>query len=334
MQCSVVVDDEATEASYMLTSYSADGGESLPSEPFTVLFSQTTALQAAARITVQEGSRNITADASTSTGTITGYSWNFGDGTLLDTTSPTASHTYLEDATYTVTLTIHDNSGETAATQQEITINTAGTNHPPVAQLVLLSSPTGNSPLLSSFDASHSTDPDGDPLTYSWNFGDGSQVTGGAQISHQYAEPGTYTASVTVTDNKGGVDSINSQPIIVLASADGDTLLNPQAVIRVDTTISLPSAVINFSGSGSVASSSDVKITGYSWNFGDGGTGEGENVSHVFKQEGIYLVQLVVTDSNGHQDMASTTVYISNTADVKSRAALLIQIYKLLLLNK
>ena len=58
-----------------------------------------------------------------------------------------------------------------------------------------------------SFDASKSTDEDGDTLTYSWNFGDNStskEVSG----THTYAEPGEYTVTLVVSD--GG---LNSDPV-------------------------------------------------------------------------------------------------------------------------
>ena len=78
------------------------------------------------------------------------------------------------------------------------------TNQPPRASFT--ATPLqGKAPLLVSFNASASTDPNGDALTYSWNFGDGSPLGSGVTVSHTYQQKGPYTAVLTVNDGKGGV---------------------------------------------------------------------------------------------------------------------------------
>jgi len=77
----------------------------------------------------------------------------------------------------------------------------ASGNQPPVA--VIAAAPTsGVAPLGVSFDGGNSSDPDGSVISYAWNFGDGATAAGAA-ANHTYAEPGTYTAELTVTDNQG-----------------------------------------------------------------------------------------------------------------------------------
>ncbi len=75
-------------------------------------------------------------------------------------------------------------------------------NHSPLA-VISPSNATGAAPLMVAFDGTGSSDPDGDPLTFTWNFGDGS-ATGSGPIppTHQYALRGLYTATLTVSDGK------------------------------------------------------------------------------------------------------------------------------------
>jgi uncharacterized repeat protein (TIGR01451 family) len=61
---------------------------------------------------------------------------------------------------------------------------------------------TGPAPLTVAFDGTASTDPDGDPLTYAWDFGDGQGSTA-ASPKHTYMASGRYSAVLTVRDDKG-----------------------------------------------------------------------------------------------------------------------------------
>lgn len=85
-------------------------------------------------------------------------------------------------------------------------------NIPPTASFV--ANPLqGPAPLAVAFDASSSFDPDGEIVSYSWNFGDGATGSG-VTITHTYDSPGTYTARLTVTDDRGATDSA-TRPIHV-----------------------------------------------------------------------------------------------------------------------
>jgi len=87
-------------------------------------------------------------------------------------------------------------------------------NRPPVARLTApAQAQVGEAVTL---DASASSDPDNDPLSYTWDFGDGTPPakTTFARTTHSYARVGNYTARVTVDDGKGGINSATA-PIAV-----------------------------------------------------------------------------------------------------------------------
>lgn len=96
---------------------------------------------------------------------------------------------------------------------------TGTANRAPTA--VAAANPTsGPAPLDVSFSSTGSSDPDGDPLTYDWDFGDGSPHSTSASPSHTYTAAGTFTATLRVSDNRGGegtatvrIDSGNTPPV-------------------------------------------------------------------------------------------------------------------------
>jgi glucose/arabinose dehydrogenase/PKD repeat protein len=98
-----------------------------------------------------------------------------------------------------------------------------GTNGSPVA--VIEADPTnGAAPLTVNFDGSRSTDPDGDTLSFAWDFGDGATATG-ATVAHTYSSSGRYTAELTVADGRGGIDT--EQSVIAVGEPPVATLTAP-----------------------------------------------------------------------------------------------------------
>lgn len=115
---------------------------------------------------------------------------------------------------------------------------TGAANRDPVAQAS--ATPTsGAAPLDVQFNASASSDPDNDPLTFSWDFGDGTNGSG-ATPSHRYNAPGTYNAVVTVSDGRGGTDTATVR-IDAGNTAPQPTITSPTTnqLFRVGETVTL-----------------------------------------------------------------------------------------------
>ncbi len=233
---------------------------------------------------------NFTSTSSDPDGTITAYSWNFGDGSPAVTTQ-NASHTYAAGGTYTVTLTVTDNLGATNSSSQSVTVS--ATNQPPVASFT-----QSCSELTCSF-TSTSSDPDGTITAYSWNFGDGSPAVTTQNASHAYGAAGTYTVTLTVTDNLGATNS-SSQSVTVTAPNQPPIASFTQSCIGLTCSFT------------STSSDPDGTITAYSWDFGDGSPAVTTQIApHTYAASGTYTVTLTVTDNLGATNSSSQSVTVT-----------------------
>ncbi|MCI0434054.1 MAG: PKD domain-containing protein [Gemmatimonadetes bacterium] len=134
---------------------------------------------------------------------IVSWAWTFGDG--KSGTGPLVSHTWAGPSNQSVWLTVTDTDGLTSQTLTSLfDVNT--TNRTPVVDFTIGSGPSCNGPLQVYVDATASTDPDGDPLAYHIDFGDGSTTTAPA-LCHGYATNATYVVTVRVRDAAFLVDA-------------------------------------------------------------------------------------------------------------------------------
>jgi len=126
--------------------------------------------------------------------TITSWNWSFGDGT--GSSDQNASHKYSSGDDYTVRLTITDSKGKTSTKGKlvKVTYNTIS---------VHFVGGQNSSIRTVDFEDNSSYPPGTKIIVREWDFGDGSISYGGATISHQYADYITYTATLTVTNDKG-----------------------------------------------------------------------------------------------------------------------------------
>ncbi len=115
-----------------------------------------------------------------------------------------------------MTLTVTDNGGKSNTKTLAVTVSGGTpTNTPPTASF------TGG-PCTVNVDCQFtdtSTDLDGDALTWSWNFGDGTAVVTTQSPTHRFAVAGNYTVSLTVTDDQGAASTPFTQQVTVAAAS-------------------------------------------------------------------------------------------------------------------
>lgn len=133
------------------------------------------------------------------------FLWNYGDGTAsVNGTGPVVfDHTYANSGPYTASLVV-----VIAGVAQQVTFSVDVANLPPLADAGLdLTVEVGQSAVLNGV-ASDISPLDNGALTYHWSYGDTTaDATAGPDANHTYIAPGSYTATLTVTDPDGGVAS-------------------------------------------------------------------------------------------------------------------------------
>lgn len=137
-----------------------------------------------------------------------------------------------------------------------------------------------------------------------WNFGDGN-FGYGINPSHSYSQSGTYIVTLTVWDiaNNTAVDTLTVYVNNVAPNAEAG---NDQTIDEGET--------VFFDGSTSNDTPSDMSTLLYTWYFDDGTVLSGVTVNHIFEDDGIYTVTLVVTDDNGYTDSDIVNVTVNNVA--------------------
>ncbi|MDX1963091.1 MAG: PQQ-dependent sugar dehydrogenase [Pirellulales bacterium] len=123
---------------------------------------------------------------------------------------------------------------------------------------------SGGVPLTVQFNGSGSSDPDGDALTYTWNFGDGTTGTG-VTTSHTYNTLGTYNVTLTVNDRPGGTGLSNTsapQAISVGNNMPVVSINTPAPTFRYTA-----GSTVSFSGSAVDAEDGVMPASSFTWSF-------------------------------------------------------------------
>lgn len=227
---------------------------------------------------VCEGLNTTFADAST--GTISSYSWNFGNGSGSISQNPV--YQYPSDGNFSVELSVTTDKGcSNSVTNlvQVYPLPSVGINQADVC----LGSPMNLQAVASV--------PGGTVSDYDWTLGDGNTSTI-ANPSHTYSSAGTYDVKLIITSNNSCVDSANIEVEVgapASVSFISDSVCLGETISFVNTT-----------------SSTSSNVT-YTWNFGDGGTSSLYSPIYTYSAVGTYTVTLQAEVAGGTSGCIAST---------------------------
>ena len=291
--------DDAAPAVSVTGGSVAEGDTGTTPLPFTLSLSNASAFPVTVDYATAAGTAAAGTDYASGAGTVTFAPGETSKTIVVDVTGETDLEA---DETLTLTLTSPTNATLGTATATGTIVNDDAA--PTAVAGDDQAAPEGTAV---AFDASGSSDPDGDPLTFTWDFGDGAAGTG-ATPTHAYADDGNYTVTLTADDGHGGTAT--------------DTLV--VTVTNVGPVVTLPATGSAAEGSAFPAAGLFTDPGADTWtatvNYGDG-TGEQPLVlnpdksfalNHTYADNGDYSVTVTVQDDDGDSDTKSLAVAVSN----------------------
>jgi PKD repeat protein len=231
-----------------------------------------------------------------STGEPTAWTWTFPGATFKGRAPPAR---VLPAGTSTVSLKVTNPAGSHTIAREIVV------NGPPVARLDVVSSPAAiDSPVL--LDASRSTDPNQDPLTYSWDL-DGNGVYGEATGPLQtvsYATPGQYHVGVQVSDNHGTATTAVASITVMVDRPPAVTFANTPAAPSTGATVTFTAT----------ATDPDGSVSQLDWDLDDDGAFDdaaGPVATWSFTAAGRHRVAVRATDDHGVATVAFRSIDVT-----------------------
>ncbi|MCF6270143.1 MAG: PKD domain-containing protein [Melioribacteraceae bacterium] len=247
----------------------------------------------------------LTLDASNSKdtdGEIAEYLWSSSN--QFEKSDKIFSHTFLTPGKYEVKLKIKDNSGTKSEYAEDIF--TVTVNAPPIANAGTNRYQT-NADVL--FDASNSSDSDGEITKYHWDFGDGSS-SNLQSVKHYYKNNGEYNVTLTVQDNSPALNNSTTTEVKVIINAKPIADAGPNKVVA-------PSEVFNISAKNSMDIDGDIVST--DWFLDNKIISSESDFSFSFDESGSYNIQLRVADNSNHPeaiDYDNLTVVVNKSPTI------------------
>jgi len=242
-------------------------------------------------------------DQSVSVALITGYLWDFGDGSS-NSTEKNPNHTYIGIGRYNVSLTVTDTNGVSNTITMPRYIHVRPSEYPAVMFAATPQNGTTSQAVL--FLDQSELDPavPDEMYTYIWNFGDGSlsDASNTRNIQHTYTRPGEYTTQLQIQDQKGAK---HNAPAPVIVTITNGTSTTSAAFTAIPVTGPTPLTVSFID-----QSSNPSSITAYAWDFGDNETSSEKNPVHSYMGIGKYNVTLTITNADGMRVTTAKPSYV------------------------
>lgn len=226
------------------------------------------------------------------------YVWKFGDGQTSTEKNPV--HDYMKSGTYGVTLVVTDSVLKNEASRNVAVScedNPQPGNHPPVAEFIV-----STDGLKVSF-INASSDPDGDVLSYLWDFGDGTTSQEQDPV-HTYESVSTFTVKLTVKDKE--YEDVKIMSIFITGPLPPEPNNPPVAKFTFND---LSGGLVEFKNESTDPDAGDV--LSYRWNFGDGAESVELSPRHQYAVSGDYRVSLTACDGKECSDAVTESIHVS-----------------------
>jgi gliding motility-associated-like protein len=218
------------------------------------------------------------------------YKWDLGNSNT--SALPNAAATYIQEQTYSVTLTVTD-AGKSSSVTRQISVY----KRPTVD--FSFDTKKGCLPLSVNFTAS-ATPGDGTIANYFWDFGDGNTLqTPAAQIQHTYNLSQNTSVGLTVMNSFGCYTAIEKNATQVLPAIQAAFNTDNKVLCKITD----PVVFIN--------NSTGPGVLSYAWDFGDGNTSTATTPSHVYNLKGTYTIKLTVSNTDGCANTNTQLNYIN-----------------------
>ena len=213
--------------------------------------------------------------------------WDFGDGNSSSNLS--TSHIYHNPGIYNISVLVTDSNGFVAThnttatlTSDHLIINANGPYEGIKGEHVQFYGSATNGV---------------EPYSWLWDFGDSYSSTKQSP-QHMYQHEGTYTVTLTVTDNQS-VSSTTTTYAVITKPPDLNIQINGPLSEVVNVPVIFSATILN-----------GKEPYTFHWDFGDGETSTNGTVSHIYIYPGVYNIQVQITDADDRQGIANTTIEI------------------------